>query len=210
MTTEASAVPLNLFDGLTINTLYGNDTVTLDLSGGDVIPNGGVSFDGGGGTGSGVNDSLILLGGVQGAVLYDYTGATSGSIVLANFGNVTYAGTEALRNTGTSTTTTFKLPAVGTHSAELEDDGDAGNELLQFDSLSRTLVPTIFRSPSSSLVVDANSISDLLMVRTLPQLTASLALGTAADRLGSLTFAGSNTLAANLFGDGVCFAIDPV
>ncbi len=68
--------------------LAGNDTLTISLAGGDAIPAGGVSFDGGAGT----SDRLLITGAGQGAATLSLTGPAAGSFTLANFGTVTFTG----------------------------------------------------------------------------------------------------------------------
>src|SRR5262249_2294258 len=51
-------IDASMINSLTFNGNDGNDTVTIDNSGGNAIPGGGVSFDGGAGTG----DNLVVIG----------------------------------------------------------------------------------------------------------------------------------------------------
>ena len=107
-----SSVPLASITGnITVNTLGGNDTLTtLDLSGCDFIPAGGLTYNGGTQT-STPGDKLVITGGSQGTVTYNYTNANDGNIVMSNFGTVTYTGLEPITNSGTATDVIFNLPA---------------------------------------------------------------------------------------------------
>jgi hypothetical protein len=183
--------PLQLFSSLNIELHGGADTLTLDLSSGDVIPPLDVTYDGGDG-----NDSLILAGGDQGTVLYDYTGWKTGSVQVQNFGTVTYVDLDALQNTGTSTTSTFKMPAVA-NTLKLTDDGNSGNNLLFLDSVSKTFVPTTFRGPSQLIAIDPNANTDAVTVNALPQFGGSLTIGASNDRALSLAITGMLQMAAN-------------
>ncbi len=185
--------PASLFNNLAVNLGGGGDTLTLDLASGDVVPNLGLSYDAGE---SAENDSLLLFGGDQGAALYDYTSAEGGSVQLENFGAVSYTALESLTNTGTATTSTFKMP-TGANSLELKDDGDDDNNLLVLNSVSATFVSTTFRSPSTTLAIDPNVTGDALTVGTLPQFGANLTLGASGDLLQTITFNGGTTFATD-------------
>ena len=87
-----------------VNTQAGNDTLTVDVSGGDCIPDLGLYVHYSGGlpaTGSG--DKLVITGNGQGTVTYFYDNANDGSVEMSNFGNVTYSALEPITNTGTAT-----------------------------------------------------------------------------------------------------------
>ena len=60
----------------TVNTLGGNDTLTVDVSGGDCIPGDGVFYNGGPQTGT-PGDKLAITGNGQGTVIYNYTTRTT-------------------------------------------------------------------------------------------------------------------------------------
>ena len=88
-----SAIAVNgtgsLFDADTVEVPYsfvtgqiivtgagGNDSLTINYAGGNPLPAGGLSFDGGAG-----NDSLTSTGGTSGSVVVNYTSSSAGSIV---------------------------------------------------------------------------------------------------------------------------------
>ena len=52
----------------------GNDSLTINYAGGNPLPAGGLSFDGGAG-----NDSLTSTGGTSGSVVVNYTSTSAGS-----------------------------------------------------------------------------------------------------------------------------------
>ncbi len=85
------------------------DTLNVDLSGGDIIPAGGIIFNGG--TGANV-DALTITGGSQGDVTYTYLNANDGSVAMTNYGTITYTGLEPITNTGTATNIVFTLPGA--------------------------------------------------------------------------------------------------
>ena len=78
---------------LTINGIGGNDTFTVDFVDGDAIPSGNITFNGGDPTTT-PGDRLFLAGGSQGTVTYNYTSASSGSVVTSAFGTVNFTGLE--------------------------------------------------------------------------------------------------------------------
>lgn len=96
--------------GITSLTIQGangeNDTFEVDLTGGDIVPSGGLFFNGG----TGGTDSLKITGGSQGNVTYNYTNANDGSVVMTAFGTVNYTGLEPIANTGTAANIIFNLP----------------------------------------------------------------------------------------------------
>lgn len=92
--------------GITINGQSGSDLVTVDLSAGDVIPSGGITFNGGENTGD--DDRLKVTGynlatadGVA-DVTVAHTGPEAGSVVLAGLGTVFFTQIEPLALVGTA------------------------------------------------------------------------------------------------------------
>ena len=108
-------VPLASLTSIQVNTLGGNDTLTLNLANGNFIPSGGLGYAGGSQT-STPGDKLVITGGNQGAVTYSYTNAHDGQIVMSNFRTVSYTGLEPITNSGNATDvgvdSTLKLAAV--------------------------------------------------------------------------------------------------
>jgi fibronectin-binding autotransporter adhesin len=137
-----------------------DDTLEIDLTGGDVIPSGGISYSGG----AGGNDSLVVTGGAQGTVTYNYTNANDGDIVMSAFGTVTYTGLEPITNTGTATDVIFNLPD-GTPNADavLQNNATAGSNELT----GSTFENTVFTNPSNSLTINLGDMGDTFAVNTL-------------------------------------------
>lgn len=77
-------VPFASLSELRFTLGIGVDSLTVDVSNGDVIPAAGLVFDGGA-----TGDGLTIVGGGQGAVTYTAATANSGSIALENFGTIT-------------------------------------------------------------------------------------------------------------------------
>lgn len=185
-------VPFNLVTAVAFNLGSGADTLTLELTTGDVIPSGGLSLAGGAnGVGS---DSLIISGGVQGAVSYSYESGTQGSVVLGALGTISYTGLEALRNTGEATTLAMNLAPTASI-VSLGDDGATGNGLLRISGIN--IPQTIFDSPSELLSINPGNASDSITFSPLADFSAGLVVGTDANRPGSVTFNGLITPASD-------------
>src|SRR5262245_10202029 len=101
-----ASLPFASLMTLTVNGLDGNDTLNVDLSTGNVVPPGGLNFNGGNPT-TGPGDKLNILGDGQGAVTYSYTNGHDGKIVMSSFGTINYAGLEPISNTGSATSVVF-------------------------------------------------------------------------------------------------------
>jgi hypothetical protein len=179
---------------LTFNTAGGNDTLTVDLAGGDAVPAGNLFFHGGGQTGS-PGDTLIIAGGDQGLVTYNYTNANDGSVVMSNFGTLSYTLLSPVINNGTASDVVFNLPA-GPSAAVLEDDGVSGNGMTRLRSSSATFETTDFTNPTGSLTINRGNAADTVTVNALPDFNASLAIGSADSEVGAVTLTGAVTLAA--------------
>ncbi|MBI2805844.1 MAG: hypothetical protein HYX68_12765, partial [Planctomycetes bacterium] len=193
-------IPMTSVTGsLTFNTAGGNDTLTLDLSGGDPIPAGNLTFNGGNPTGA-PGDALVITGGSQGTVTYNYTNANDGNIVMSNFGTVTYTGLDPITNSGTATDVIFNLPA-GPNTATLGDDGTSGNGLSRLSGATFEL--TDFANPSNSLTINRGNSADTLTVIALPDFTAGLTVGSSATPFATINLSGSVTLAS---GKSMAFA----
>jgi hypothetical protein len=195
--TSVVTFPLSLTQpagSLIVNSGAGNDALTIDLSGGNPIPPGGITYAGGNPTSS-PGDKLTITGGNQGTVTYNYAGAHDGSIVMSNFGTVSYTGLEPLLNTGTASNVIFKLPAAGS-TAFLEDDGTSGNGLSRLRSGNSTFEATTFANPTSSLTINRGSAADTLTVNALPDFSAGLTAGSTASPLATITAGGAVSLAA--------------
>ena len=108
---------------VTIEGTSGNDTLTVDLSGGNLFPftGGGLIFHGNDPT-SGPGDKLVITGGTnQGTTTYNYTSAHDGSVGMSNFFTVNYTGLEPITNDGTASNVVFNLPDGS--GASLQDTG---------------------------------------------------------------------------------------
>jgi hypothetical protein len=186
-----SSLSFTSLSSLTVNSLAGKDTLNLDLSAGDVIPAGGLTFNGGDPT-TAPGDTLNILGGVQGTVTYSYTNGHDGKIEMSNFGTVNYTGLEPINNTGSVTSLIFNLPASASN-ATLEDDVTVGNGISQLRSISGTFETTSFANPANDITINRGNASDTITVNSLPDLSAGLNLGSLTLPLGAVTLNGTVT-----------------
>lgn len=189
-------VPASVITGsLTVNLQGGNDTLQLDLASGDVVPTNGVFFNGGNPTAA-TGDKLILSGGVQGNVAYNYTNASAGNVMMSSFGTVNYSGLEQpLTNTGSITDVVFSLPTLGANTVQFGDDTASGNGLSRLSG--STIVATDFPNPAGGLSLNYGTANDAVTFNALPDYTGSIVLGTGVFPLSSVTFAGPLNLAAD-------------
>jgi hypothetical protein len=195
--TSVVMFPLSLVQpagSVIVNGGDGNDTLTIDLSGGNPIPPGGINFAGGNPT-NGPGDKLTITGGNQGTATYNYTNAHDGSIVMSGYGTITYTGLEPIINTGSASDIVFNLPATAS-TAFLEDDGTSGNGLSRLRSGNSTIETTTFANPSNSLTINRGNAADTLTVNALPDFTAGLTAGSIASPMATITAAGAVSLAA--------------
>ncbi len=186
--------PLGSVSGFVFNGGDGNDILIIDFANGNPLPTtNGVNYDGQGESG-GFDDKLSIIGGAQGTVTYNLDNATSGSVVMSNFGTVNFTSLTPISNTGGATDVTLNLPATASI-ATLGDDGTIGNTLSRLSAA--TFPQTEFANPSNSLTINRGSVGDLLTINPLPDFNASLGIGSSLNPFGVLTFAGAVALASN-------------
>jgi len=192
---QTMTIPFTAVTGaLIFNTAGGRDALTIDLSGGNVIPVGSITFNGGSPATS-PGDKLTIIGGAQGAVAYAYSNAHDGNVTMSSFGTVNYTGLEPVINTGSATSITITLPTAASV-AMLEDDGVAGNGLSQLRSANGTFETTTFANPTGALTINRGNVSDAVTIGSLPDFSAGLTLGSWIFPLSAATFSGAITLDA--------------
>src|SRR5205085_1519354 len=169
-----------------------NDTLTVDLSGGNPFPLGAIVFHGGNESGN----RLFVTGGACDTIQHTMNfGAPShiGTIIFLNGpgGVLNYDGVGPIDLSGTTEKSlTMALSSTDT-SAFLEDDGTPGNQISQIRSGNDAFSTLTFRNPSSRLIISRGAAGEALTLNDLPDLTARLDLGSAASPFNSITFAGS-------------------
>ncbi len=169
------------------------DSLTVDLSTALTVT---ITFNGGNPT-SGPGDQLIVTGGTFATVTHTLTNGSSGAITYTGGPTINYTGLEPVDMSGSTIgNLVFNLPAAAS-TAFLEDDGTSGNGDSRLRSGNGTFETTTFSNPTTSLTINRGNAADTLTVAALPDFTASVTLGTAANPFSSLTFTGAVTLAAN-------------
>jgi hypothetical protein len=188
-------VPLASITGnIQLNTLGGDDDVTLSFTSGNFLPAGGLNYAGGTQTGS-PGDRLAIVGGSQGTVTYNYSNLNDGNIVMSAFGTVTYTSLEPIFNNGSATDIIFNMPPAGAL-AILEDDGVSGNGISRLNSAGN-FETTTFANPSGSVTLNRGSAGDMFAAHAAPDFTASLTVGTVALPFNAVAFDDALTLATN-------------
>ncbi|MGB5052107.1 MAG: FG-GAP-like repeat-containing protein, partial [Caldilineaceae bacterium] len=177
---------------ITVETLGGDDTLTVDLSGCDFINDGvggGLIFNGG----AGGNDEIIISGVSGGTTTYTYVNANDGDIVMAGgsaSGTITYTGLEPITNTGTPADVIFNLPAVA-NAATLADLGGGDSSLSGV-----TFETTAFTNPTGSVTINRGNAADTLVVNALAVNYPDLTIGsTGGGEFSTITFNGAVTFA---------------
>ncbi|MGE0608365.1 MAG: beta strand repeat-containing protein, partial [Pirellulales bacterium] len=163
-------------DTLFINTLGGDDTLTVDFSQGNFTH--AINFAGG--ENANDNDTLRFVGGTFNTIIKTFTGAEAGTVAFDVNGDgvggsdltVTYSQLEpVLINVGTVDNIVFNLPNAS-NQASLEDDGIAANGLSRLRSTSAvpTFEVTTFTNPTTSLRINGGNLSDEITVNPLDSL----------------------------------------
>ncbi|MFM9960443.1 MAG: beta-propeller fold lactonase family protein, partial [Planctomycetaceae bacterium] len=205
-TTQVNAntvdVPLASITGnIQFAALGGNDTLTIDFSGGNPIPAGGISFAGGSQT---TTDQLILTGGTTTTVTHTFTNANDGSVTLAGAlaGTITYTGLEPVTDNLSATDRVFTFNG-GTETITLTDAIDPAG--MTIDS---TLGESVtFANPTGSLTINAGTGDDIVTVTSVDaaynvDLTINGDVGNDTVNLNSdITFASGESLNVNLTND---------
>ena len=156
---DGLSIEFDEFALLTINGTSGADRLTVDFSGGEVIP-GLLTFNGGDPT-SGTGDMLVLTGGTFDTVTHNFDSASDGSIVL-DTATITYTGLEPITDNLSATDRIFNFGDTS-DTITLGDDGTAANQISRISSTSSSETVD-FLQPTSSLTINAGGGDDSLVV----------------------------------------------
>ncbi|MFO1003985.1 MAG: GEVED domain-containing protein [Planctomycetaceae bacterium] len=155
-TTQVNAttvdVPIGDITGsIQVNTLAGNDTLTLDLTGGDLLVPNGLFFDGGADS-----NSLSIVGGTTTSQAFSFTNDTDGGVALSGAitGFVTYARLESIASTVNAANVISNYSDV----AETITMSANGGQTQLDSNVGGTAVS--FNNPTSSLEIQAGSLAD--------------------------------------------------
>ncbi len=188
-----TSIPSASVTSLTLTGSSDDDTFVIDFSGGNPIPSGGITVNGGSQV---TGDKLRVTGGIFGTVTHNLVNANDGSVVIASNGTINYTGLEPVDMTGSTVADlVFNLPAGGSN-AILEDDGTPANTFSTFREAASGFELTTFANPSGSLTINRGNAGDTLTINATPDFTASLTVGTTGSRFGSVTVAGALSLAS--------------
>jgi fibronectin-binding autotransporter adhesin len=191
---------------ITVNSLAGNDKLTVDFSGvGSPITSGGISYDGGAQT---TQDVLALVGGTTTTVQHNFVTENSGIVVLtgALAGTITYAGIEPITDNVSATNRIFSFTSASAETIALTTsplvgfdnriDSNVGGELVDFTNPTASL-EIITTSGSGADVVTISSISSTYRAATTITTGGDDAVNVnAALTLGSGAVTGSFSVAA--------------
>jgi len=125
--TATVMIPYTSFTGeVRVLTHAGDDTLTVDFSGGNPIPSGGVDYDGG----TGGSDAVEVTGGSFGTVVHAFTGAGAGDIDLDNDGapDLFYTALEPFLMTSGTADLVLDITSAGITDAVLRDYTGVGDD----------------------------------------------------------------------------------
>ncbi len=161
-TTQVNAntvtVPLTSVTGsVTINTLDGDDAVTLDFSGGNVLTAGGLAFNGGANVTTG--DRLTLTGGSTTTVTHNFLVSGVGGVTLAGAlaGSISYTALEPLTDSLGATNRVFDFGSAESATITLSD---AGTTLMAVGAVT-------FPDPTTSLTINGSGGADTITIASL-------------------------------------------
>lgn len=189
---------------ITFNGGTGDDSLTVDFTGGDFNFAAGIIFNGR--ESSGASGDLLTISGDFNNQTFNYTTSDSqgnnGNVVLDGF-VVSYTGLEPI-NAGNSVDTILNLPTAFANSATVQNDPTPGSTRIIDNGA--TFENTTIPNPSSTLTINLGNQGDTLLVESLdPASTASIFIngGISADSItidapttpGTITVAGGNPIA---------------
>ncbi len=169
-----SSVSLTGLDILTITGSSDADTFTVDFSGGNPVPAGGITFAGGDPT-SGMGDQLVITGGSATTVTYNFTNASDGSVSVDG-STIGYTGLEPVIDNMAAANRVFTFTG-GAEMIELTDATGANN------TIDSTLGESVtFANPTASLTINAGTGNDMVNITSVDALfDAALTINGDAD-----------------------------
>ncbi|MFM7039784.1 MAG: beta strand repeat-containing protein, partial [Planctomycetaceae bacterium] len=196
----------------------GNDSFQLNLTGGNPVPNAGITFNGGnndndtltvtlatgiaftgvitfnGGTGG---DDAIVVVGTQSTTTYGYTNPNDGSIVLSGFGTINYTGLDPITNSGTAANAVFNIPTTGNVDFVIADDPTPSSTFIRVSGVDSEFELTDLTAPTTNLTINRGAATDTVRVDDTSRFNsaASLTLGTSSDPFATATLNGTISLA---------------
>ncbi|MCO6459577.1 MAG: choice-of-anchor D domain-containing protein [Pirellulaceae bacterium] len=154
-------VPLASVTSIVVNTLAGDDALTIDFGVGNPVPAGGLSYNGGAQTSG---DELVLTGGSFASAVYGFQNENDGTIDLTGTGTITYTGLEPISSSITAanvtlnySTTAETITVTDAGGGQTTVDSNVGGEMVTFDNPTNSL--TINAGNSGNDVVNINSLA---------------------------------------------------
>ena len=139
------AFPYAPLDTITINGSGDDEKLTIDYSGGDPIPFGGITFNGGPGF-----DGMEIVGGSANDITHEFASASSGHVNIDG-STINYTGLAPITDNMNAINRVFTFTG-GSETITLMDGGGAGQSYID-STLSENVT---FNNPSASLTINAN------------------------------------------------------
>ena len=208
--------------GVTVNGGDGSDTLTVDLTGNDVLPAGFVTFNGGESVGdhdvaivTGYNLSTDVAGRANGIadVTVNHTGTEDGNVVFAGLGTFFFTQTEPLVLTGTAADMVINLPAGANPDVLFADDTNGnfpgnGTSVAGRSAIdASTFEYTEFVNPTNTLHINLGAAGDTITIGALdaayaPGAGTTILGGTGGDTFNVISATPAATNIDLLGGDG--------
>ena len=188
--THTVEVPLSdVTTGFNINAADGNDTLFIDYSGGNPVPNGGISFDGGNGV-----DALTIGGGSATSTTHTFQSLGNGAFLVGG-ASISYSNSEDLTDTMIVADRILNFAATADTIALVSGAGTL-TELVSDHGIT-----TRFTSPSGTLTLNSGDGDDSITINSLNpnflgDLTVNAGLGADVLAIGSTLPSKSLTAAA--------------
>ena len=173
---------------LVINGQDGNDTLTIDYSGGNPIPTGGLTFNGGNPT-VGPGDSLVITGGSATTVTHTFVNNSDGAVNIDG-SIINYTGLEPITDNLVAANRVFTFTG-GVEAISVADVASAG--ITRIDSSLGEFVD--FPVPSTSLTINTNG-GDTLTINSFDAAfnTPTITLADASGTTSSFNLGASNLI----------------
>lgn len=176
---ELSNFNVNSVDRVLLVGGTGNDSVTIDLSGGNPLTAGGIEFRG---NGTVDTDSLTFSNGTATSLTHVFSSSTGGSINIDGFA-LAYSGVESLTDSLASSNRSITFGSSA-DTVTLSDTGTTSDGLLRITRGGANVLN--FQAPTGSLNVDLGGGNDLLTISTLDSkltIVPAIQLGIGNDRV---------------------------
>ena len=191
-----------------VNTLGGNDSLTLNFASGNFVPSGGLVYNGGAQSGS-PGDTLTVTGGSNNTITHTFNNANDGSIQIDTI-NIQYTGLEPVTDNMAAVDRVFTF----TGGAETITLADAAGANMTIDSTLGEIVT--FANPTGSLTINAGTGADTVTIASVDtaynvDLTINGDDGNDTVNLNAdITFAANENLNVDLANDAVAGDVDAI